>query len=62
MAKYANLLILIIDEWLLFKSTDNGQKISLNYFTEDAKNLLQSFAHNIKRMGGTINLMGLLAH
>lgn len=47
MAKYANLLILIIDEWLLFKSTDNGQKISLNYFTEDAKNLLQSFAHNM---------------
>ena len=43
MAKYANPVLLILDEWLLLKQLNQNKEIFLNFYTEDVKNHLPSF-------------------
>ena len=37
MAKYANPVLLILDEWLLLKQLNQNKEIFLNFYTEDVK-------------------------
>ncbi len=57
MAKYANPVVLILDEWLLLKPTDSEQGISSNYSTGDARNLQRFSAPSMNSRNGMISLV-----
>ena len=56
MAKYANLLVLILDEWLLLKPTEVEQKDILSLCIEDVRNHPRSFAYRMVLKSGMIGL------
>ena len=62
MAKYANPLVLILDEWLLLKPTESEQRDILSCSTEDARNLQPSSVLSMSLRTGTTNLVVMQAH
>ena len=61
MAKYANPLVLILDEWLLLKPTETEQKDIFELLTEDEESHLPFFAHSTIERNGMNSLEVLQA-
>ena len=52
MAKYANPVVLILDEWLLLKPTDSEQRYIFKLLTGDARNLPRFSAPSMNSKNG----------
>jgi len=61
LAKYANPVLLIIDEWLLLKPTEGNSTTFWNCSTEGGRNHPPSSVRSMNRMAGTISWEAMTA-